>query len=319
MLSTSARLLRLVDLLSSRRHWSGTELVDRLEIDARTVRRDVDRLRELGYPVRASSGPGGGYQLGGGSVMPPVALGDDEAVAMAFALRAAAGSIEGLADVMLALLAKLDRLLPVRLRARVSALESVVVSLPSRGAPPARAAVLMRVAAACRDRRRLHFAYRDRGGSDSRRTVEPMRLVLAHRRFYLVAWDPSRAAFRTFRMDRVRSLRLASARPFPARELPDDAAAMVARSLAEIPARYQLRVRLPGPLEHWIGVVPSWCGSLEAVSASHCHLHIRADSVEALAAHLLMAGTDRLEIEGAPPFLADLRKVAARLARFVGH
>jgi predicted DNA-binding transcriptional regulator YafY len=318
MLSTSARLLRLADLLSSRRHWSGVELIERLEVDARTVRRDVDRLRELGYPVRASSGPGGGYQLGAGSVMPPVALGDDEAVAMAFALRTAAGSIEGMADVMLALLAKLDRLLPVRLRARVSALESVVLALPTPGPSPARAAVLMRVAAACRDRRRVRFAYRDRGGSESRRSVEPMRLVLAHRRFYLVAWDLSRTALRTFRMDRVRNLRLASARPFPARELPEDAAAIVARSLAEVPARYQLRVRLPGPLEQWTSVVPSWCGSLEAASASHCHLHIRADSLEALAAHLLLAGTDRLEIVGAPPFLADLRGIAARLARFVG-
>ena len=150
MLQTSARLLRLLSLLQQRRHWSGLELAERLEVDARTLRRDVDKLRELGYPVHASAGVGGGYQLGAGSSVPPVLLNDDEAVAIGFALRAAAGSVGKMEETSIGLLAKLDQVMPPRLRKRASALHSVTLSLAnSHSAPPVD--VLTRIASACRD------------------------------------------------------------------------------------------------------------------------------------------------------------------------
>lgn len=319
MLSTSARLVRLLTLLQSRRRWSGAELVERLEVDARTVRRDIDRLRELGYPVHASSGLGGGYQLGSGATMPPVALGDDEAVAVAVALRAAASSVAGMEDTMLALLARLDQLLPVRLRARVSALESVMSTIPGTDAPPADGAALMRVAAACRDRRRVCFAYRDGGGRATERRVEPMHLVHANRRWYLLAWDDARADFRTFRVDRARKVRL-DGTTFRPRSLPVDARTFVARAVSIAPYRHQLRARLRGAASELARKVPHWCGVLEPLDADACVLHMGAETLEGLAAQMLIAGAEvELEVLDAPAFLPALRAIAARLARAVAR
>ncbi|HEX5693552.1 MAG TPA: HTH domain-containing protein, partial [Arenimonas sp.] len=150
MLSTSARLLRLASLLQSRRHWSGKALSEELGVDARTMRRDVDRLRELGYPVEASSGVGGGYALGRGADLPPLVLDDDEAVALALALRVASANVGGIEDTALRLLGKLDQLMPTRLRRRSKALHAVTLSLRS-GPPLVSAELLQTLATACRD------------------------------------------------------------------------------------------------------------------------------------------------------------------------
>ncbi|TYR53667.1 helix-turn-helix transcriptional regulator, partial [Streptomyces parvus] len=205
MLETSARLLRLLSLLQTHRDWSGADLADRLGVTPRTVRRDVDKLRELGYPVNAARGTGGGYQLGAGAELPPLLLDDEEAVAVAVGLRTAAGhGIEGIGESSVRALAKLEQVLPNRLRRRVGALGAFTVPmLHGQDASVVDPGLLTELAAACRDAERLRFAYRTHGGDSSRRTVEPHRLVCTERRWYLVAWDLEREDWRTFRADRI--------------------------------------------------------------------------------------------------------------------
>ncbi len=203
MLSTSARLLRLLSLLQVRRAWTGRELTGRLEVTARTLRRDVDRLRTLGYPIVSTTGVGGGYRLGAGSELPPLLLDDREAVAVALGLRAAAaGAIAGLEEATLGALTKLDQVMPARLRRRLSALHGAIVPLPHR-APAVDVATLALLAGACRDNERLRFDYRGRDADATRRRVEPAGLVSAGFRWYLVAWDLDRGDWRTFRVDRI--------------------------------------------------------------------------------------------------------------------
>ena len=193
MLDTSTRLLRLLAVLQSRQSWTGTGLAERLEITTRTLRRDVDRLRSLGYTIAAAAGPGGGYQLSRGSVLPPLLLNDEEAIAIAVSLRSAMDSFAGMSETAVSALMKLNQLLPSRLRKRVGALHAVTVSVGS--GPVLDADTLTTVAAACRDNRLLTFDYRDRAGRASTRTVEPVRLAhTGNRRWYLVAWDLGRSA-----------------------------------------------------------------------------------------------------------------------------
>jgi predicted DNA-binding transcriptional regulator YafY len=312
MLKTSARLLRLLSVLQTRQHWPGGELSARVGVDARTIRRDIGRLRELGYAVAASPGLGGGYQLKPGSLLPPVLLDDDEAVAVAVAIRAAAGSVARMDETAIGLLAKLDQLLPARLRKRASALHSVTVSLASSHALPS-IEVLTRIATACRDRLKLRLSYRDRAGNTTARTVEPLRLAHTGRLWYLVAWDAQRADWRTFRMDRIQ--RLMSAGPhFAPREFPGDVGEFVARSMRQVPYRYRVQLRLEGSAAELVKRIPSWCGVLEALDDAHCTLSTGADSIEVLAAQLVMLGTD-FEILGAPELAPELRRIAARLER----
>src|SRR5690606_1153729 len=233
MLSTSARLLRLASLLQSRRHWRGSELADELEVDTRTVRRDVDRLRELGYPVEASAGVGGGYALGRGADLPPLVLDDDEAVALAIALRVASASVGGIESTALRLLDKLDQLMPTRLRRRSSALHAVTLSLRS-GAPLVDAGLLSTLATACRDCRSLAFAYRNYAGKPSKREVQPLRLAHYGRRWYLIAWDTARADWRSFRVDRIDDAPRVGA-GFEPRAVPADVAARLERGIAYAP------------------------------------------------------------------------------------
>jgi predicted DNA-binding transcriptional regulator YafY len=312
MLQTSARLLRLLSLFQQRRHWSGRDLSQRLEVDARTLRRDVDRLRELGYPVHASAGVGGGYQLGPGSSVPPVLLNDDEAVAVAFALRAAAGSVGKMEETSIGLLAKLDQVLPARLRKRASALHSVTLSLANaQTAPPVD--VLTRIASACRDHSRVKLNYKDRDGKGSSRTLEPLKLAHAGNRWYLVAWDTQREDWRTFRVDRIE--RVVSTGPqFVPRKFPGDIAAYVTQSIRHVAYRYRVRLRLRGSLDVLSKKVPRWCGSLEAESEEHCTLSTGADSLETLAAHMLMTGAE-FQILDSPELLPELRLIAERLTR----
>ena len=312
MLKTSARLLRLLWLLQSRRYWSGAELSERVEVDARTVRRDIDRLRELGYAVEASPGLGGGYQLKAGSALPPVLLDDEEAVTVAVAVRAAASSIGRMEETAIGLLAKLDQLLPLRLRRRASALHSVTISLAHSERAPA-IGVLTQVACACRDHLKLRIGYRDRGGNVTSRTLEPLRLVHTGRLWYLVAWDPAREDWRTFRMDRLE--RIAATGPkFIPREFPGDIAAYVSRSITQVPYRYRMRIRLKGSLEELARRIPRWCGVLEVLDEESCALSTGADSIEVLAAQVVLTGAD-FDILEAPEFVPELREIAARLER----
>ncbi len=243
MHGTSGRLLKLLSLLQTRRDWAGGELAERLGVSPRTIRRDVERLRELGYPVDASTGPSGGYRLHAGTAMPPLLLDDDEAVAIAVGLRTAAGaSVTGIEETAIRALVKLEQVLPSHLRRRVNALGSVLTTLPASG-PTVDPGSLTTIAGACRDRERLRFDYSARDATESRRVVEPLSLVNLGRRWYLVAWDCDRDDWRTFRVDRIERPRPAGAR-FAARRLPGDGepAAYVAANLRQSPSRFTARI-----------------------------------------------------------------------------
>ncbi len=311
MLKTSTRLLRLLSLLQSRRHWTGAELCERLEVDARTVRRDVDRLRELGYPVQASTGVGGGYRLAAGATLPPLLLDDDEAVAMVVALRSAASSVARIEDTAVGLLGKLDQLLPARLRRRVGALYSVTLSLGRNDESPD-VDTLTELAGACRDHRLLELEYSDRGGRASSRTIEPLRLVNSGRRWYLLAWDRSREDWRLFRADRIRALRCAGG--FVPRKFPEDVAAYVQRSISQVMTGDGLRVRLRGRAETLAPGLPPWCGVLEHIDDTSSLLHVRGDSAEEILALLALTGVEFELIDGHER-RQELREVAQRLLR----
>jgi predicted DNA-binding transcriptional regulator YafY len=189
--------------MQARADWSGPELAARLEVGVRTVRRDVDRLRTLGYPVDAAPGVAGGYRLGAGASLPPLLLDEEEAVAVAVALRtAASATVTGIEETALRALAKLEGVLPPALRRRVTAVSAAMVPYPSFGAH-VDAGLLALIAAAIRDREQLRLRYRDHAGVSTRRLVEPYRLVHTGRRWYLVAWDAAREDWRTFRVDRI--------------------------------------------------------------------------------------------------------------------
>jgi predicted DNA-binding transcriptional regulator YafY len=309
---TSGRLLRLLWLLQSRPSWSGPELSARVEVDARTIRRDIDRLRELGYAVQATSGSGGGYQLKAGSSMPPVLLDDEEAVAVAVAIRAAASSVGSMEETAVRLLAKLDQLLPARLRKRASALHSVTLSLERREAPVA-IDVLTRVAAACRDRLRMRLSYRDRGGNSTLRSIEPLRLAHTGSHWYLVAWDLERDDWRTFRMDRAERVSATGSR-FAPREFPGDIAAYVARSMRSVVYRHRMRLKMSGALDTLSKRIPKWCGVLEALDERSCVLNVGADSIDALVAILAMTGAE-FEVMESPELAGEARQVLARIGR----
>lgn len=229
----TGRALQLLSLLQTHRMWRGAELAERLEVTERTIRRDVDRLRDLGYPVDATPGTDGGYRLVAGAHLPPLVLDDDEAIAVAVGLRYAAGAaIDGMEGTSLRSLTKIESLLPDRLRRRLSALHSSVMSMPQATndnvIDPEALSVL---AVACRDSEEVRFDYRRSDGQDSRRLVEPHQLVTAGRRWYLVAWDLRRNDWRTFRLDRLSGPRLAGNRFIP-RVIPGgDAASFVATSI----------------------------------------------------------------------------------------
>lgn len=310
MLSTSNRLLRLLSLMQSRRHWTGGELSQRLEVDRRTLRRDVERLRELGYPIDASPGLGGGYRLGAGSELPPVLLEDDEAVAVAVALRTAAASVGRMEDTALRLLSKLDQWLPARLRRRASALYAVTLSLAG-GAPTSDVDALLSIAAACRDGFRLRMHYRDRSNRATERVIEPLRLVHTGSRWYLVAWDLKREDWRTFRVDRVQSLH-DTGMQFPPRPFPGDVSEYVARSITQPCTQVRVRLRLPGPVEAQVERVPTWCGILQAGDAHHCTLDLGAETVDGMLAMMALVGPG-FEIIEDHGLLPQLREASARL------
>jgi predicted DNA-binding transcriptional regulator YafY len=316
MTETSGRLLKLLSLLQTRRDWPGNELADRLGVSGRTIRRDVERLRELGYPVDAVTGPAGGYRLHAGTAMPPLLLDDDEAVAIAVGLRTAAGaSVSGIEETSIRALVKLEQVLPAHLRRRVNALQSVLTTLPASG-PLVDPEALTAIASACRDRERLRFDYRSRDASESRRHVEPHSLVNLGRRWYLVAWDCDRQDWRTFRVDRMERPRPAGAR-FQPRTLPaKDPAAYVAANLSGAPMRYQARVTLDAPAADVRGRRYLW-GTVAEIDERTCEYRTSDDSLDWLALRIGMMGI-AFEVHEPPELVEAFRALAERCARAAG-
>src|SRR5258705_1281871 len=229
---TTSRVLQLLGLLQSRRVWTGGGLAERLAVTTRSVRRDVERLRDLGYPVHASKVHGGGYQLGAGAALPPLLLDPDEAVAMAVCLRlAAGGSVAGVGESALRALSKLDQVMPARLRSQVSAVHDTTVTLTSNYSDsPVEPDVLMTLARACRDHEHVTTGYVDRAGSATQRRLEPYQLVTTGKRWYLLAYHPDRQDWRLLPPDQMAGVR-APGSTFVARGAPD-AAAYVRRSIS---------------------------------------------------------------------------------------
>jgi predicted DNA-binding transcriptional regulator YafY len=313
MESPAGRLLALLSLLQARPHWSAAELAERLATTPRTVRRDVTRLRDLGYPVLAEPGPHGGYQLGAGGALPPLLLSDDEAVAVAIGLRLAAeGGAVGLEDAAIAALAKLQQVLPARLRERINALSASTVLLPSRRAGPATDPdVLLTLAQACRRPERLRFVYHDGSGRVSQRRVEPYRLVNAVRRWYLVAHDLDRKDWRTFRVDRLSEPAL-TGHPFE-RSVEPDAATMVNQALTVAPYRWQAEILVRTDVSTTAGEIPPTVGTLEPVEGGTL-VRMGANELDWIARFLAGIPLD-YEVRHPPELRAALRALGHRLVR----
>jgi predicted DNA-binding transcriptional regulator YafY len=316
MTETSGRLLKLLSLLQTRRDWPGGELAQRLGVSGRTIRRDVERLRELGYPVDAVTGPAGGYRLHAGTAMPPLLLDDDEAVAIAVGLRTAAGaSVAGIEETSIRALVKLEQVLPSHLRRRVNVLGSVLATLPASG-PMVDPEALTTIAGACRDRERLRFSYRSREAQESRRHVEPHSLVNLGRRWYLVAWDCDREGWRTFRVDRLERPAPAGAR-FEPRTLPGrDPAAFVAARLHEAPSRHQARVTVHAPAAD-LERRPYLWGTVQAQGEDTCEYRTSDDSLDWLAMRIGMLGFD-FEVHEPPELVERFAALAVRFGRAAG-
>jgi predicted DNA-binding transcriptional regulator YafY len=320
MLETSARLLKLLSLLQTTREWSGTELAERLEVTTRTVRNDVERLRDLGYPVHATRGAAGGYRLGAGAALPPLLLDDDEAVAVTVGLRSgASGSVTGIEEASLRALAKLEQVLPSRLRHRLAALNTYTSAVPPMGrvGPQVSTEVLTAIVAACRDRERLRFDYTAHGGEPSRRDVEPYQVVNWGRRWYLVAWDVGRADWRTYRVDRIEPKVPTgprfTPRPLPAEDLPT----YVAQHVGTVTWRYRARVTVFAPAEQVASRLPIQMVPVEPIDDATCSVQLGSDNLESLAVWLGVLGSD-FRIEDAPELAAHLRVIADRYRRAAG-
>jgi len=316
MPETSARLLRLLSLLQARRDWTGTELAARLGVTTRTIRHDVDRLRGLGYPVNARPGVAGGYRLGADGALPPLLLDDEEAVAVVIGLRtAASGSVAGIEETSVRALAKLQQVLPSRLRHRVSAFQAYALPVPSRG-PVVDPDVLTLIASACRDHDQLRFDYRAHSGAASRRSVEPYRLVHDRQRWYLVAWDTDRDALRTFRVDRI-SPRLPAGPRFTPRALPSDQeiAAQVARGAGEATWRYRARVIVHAPAAYVRDRLPIPV-EVESLGDDRCAFEPGSDYPEMLALYLGLLDAD-FTIVDSPELVDALRKLTRRYQRAI--
>ncbi|MEV8635792.1 YafY family protein [Streptosporangium sp. NPDC051023] len=317
MSDTSARLLALLSLLQTPREWPGSELAERLEVSPRTIRRDVDRLRELGYPVQATMGAVGGYRLTAGKAMPPLLLDDEEAVAIAVGLRTAAGTpVDGIEEASVRALAKLEQVLPARLRHRVAALGAATVPMTAGDSPRVDPEILAVLAGAVTGRERLRFVYRAADGDETRRLAEPYRLVAAVRRWYLLAYDNDRDDWRVFRVDRIGAPRPTGAR-FTPREPSEDAAAFVTRRLHSLAPTYEVRATLFLPAEEAVSRLGAAPGEVQPLDEHRCLLHGRADTLEWLAARLLMLGCE-FQVHEPPELLEHLRALSACALRAAG-
>ena len=319
MTDTPGRLLQLLSLLQTPREWPGSELARRLEVTPRTIRRDIDRLRELGYPVEATMGAAGGYRLGAGTAMPPLLLDDDEAVAIAVGLRAATGqAIAGIEESAVRALTKLEQVLPSRLRRRVRTLGAATDPLTMPPAlstaaptPGVDAEILTVFAAAIANRERVRFRYTSYDGTEAARHVDPHRLVPAGRRWYLLAFDNDRDEWRTFRADRITRPQPTGARIKP-HDIPGgDAAAFVQRQLFSSAPTYTAVATLHTPVEQAARRFAR--ADLEPLDEQSCRLHGHGDTLEWTAIRLILLGCD-FEVHDPPELVDYLRTLSARLS-----
>ncbi len=314
-MSTSARMLRLLSLLQTHRFWSGGDLAARLEVSDRTLRRDVERLRDLGYDVDAVRGAAGGYQLRAGGAMAPLLLDDDEAVAVAVGLRAAAnGGVPGFEDTTLQALTKVIALMPPRLRRRMGALQTQTEGLPWSGGPTLDPTVLTTLAQACRDDEVVTFPYTAADGTSTTRRVEPHRLVNLGRRWYLVAHDRERQDWRSFRVDRLADVPTTTGQRFRPREVPGgDAAQYVSRGLRNRPQRHHVQVVVRAPAAEVHAVMGRW-GEVEELGADRCRMTMSTDTLDWPV--LVLANLDRdFEVEEPAELAALIGRLGARVSR----
>jgi predicted DNA-binding transcriptional regulator YafY len=314
---TSARLLNLLSLLQTPREWPGSELAARLGVSLRTVRRDVERLRDLGYPVQATMGSIGGYRLVAGKAMPPLLLDDEEAVAIAVGLRTAAGhAVTGIEEASVRALGKLEQVMPSPLRHRVSALGRATEPLLTWERPTVDPEHLTALAAAVTNREQLRFSYRRHDGTDSERRVEPYKLVSAGRRWFLVGYDNDRGDWRVFRVDRISGSHPTGGRTMP-RTLPAaDAAAYVTGKLLDLTPVYAAVVTLHAPVEQVAGRLGA-DADLEPIDAASCRLRGHTDTLRWLAWRLLTLGCD-FEVHEPAELVTYLREIGGRAVRAAG-
>ncbi|HEX4059776.1 MAG TPA: YafY family protein [Streptosporangiaceae bacterium] len=316
MANTSARTLRLLSLLQARRFWPGPELAGRLEVSPRTLRRDVDRLRELGYPIQARRGAEGGYQLAAGTNLPPLVVDDEEAVALAIGLQAAAqGAVEGIAESSVRALAKVVQVMPPRLRRRVEALGAMTV--PARWGSAAQPSVdpgtLTTIALACRDSERIGFSYTAAGGQRTDRQVEPHRLVQLGRRWYLVGYDLTRHDWRSFRLDRLAEARGSGAR-FRPRPLPTaDAAAFVRAGIHNVTSSYDVEILVEAPAASVRDRIGRWA-TVDDAGPGRCRVRMTADSLDWPTMALGAVGAD-FQVISPPELLAQVHDWGQRFSR----
>jgi len=321
MPKTSARLLSLLSLLQARRDWPGALLAERLEISPRTVRRDVDRLRELGYPIVAVKGPDGGYRLDAGTQLPPLLFDDDQAVALAVALQIAATTGAGIEEAAARALNTVRQVMPARLRQRIDTLQVTAVERPAtRPNPQVDSGVLMALSAAVHACEVLRFDYApasppgaaDDSGQTPPRRVRPHHLVAWGGRWYLVAWDLDREDWRTFRADRI-TPRTPTGPRFTPRELPGGTVAAFVTSRfsgsdgsGDWPCRGEVILDLPAA-----AVSPyTRDGVVEELGPNRCRLVLGSWSWPGLAANI---GRFDADIEVVGP--AELKDAFAHLAR----
>ncbi|HCR32084.1 MAG TPA: DNA-binding transcriptional regulator [Stenotrophomonas sp.] len=309
MRHTAHRLLRLISLLQARRHWSGAELAERMGVDRRSIRRDVERLRELGYPVQASAGVGGGYRLGTGAPVLPMLLDEEEATTLAIALRAASATLSGIDETARGLLSKLDPLVPARRRQQAGEVHAATATLSDLPATDAR--LLGRLAQHCRQAARLSFDYRSAQDVLTQRQVEAQHLVNYGRRWYLLAWDLVREDWRTLRVDRMGAVQLQPGAGLH-RRTPAPPDVMVRQAVSQAPFTLQATLRLVGSLAELEGRIPPWCGVLEPEGPDHCLLRMGAESRGMMLAQILSLDLLPLALWTSPRELRD--ELAQRLA-----
>ncbi|MEV4737333.1 MULTISPECIES: helix-turn-helix transcriptional regulator [unclassified Microbacterium] len=315
MTDPTARLLALLAQLQTAPGRSGSELSARLGVSARTIRHDIERLRDLGYPVDATRGSTGGYRLGAGGKLPPLLLDDEEAVAVTVGLRAAAG-IAGIADSGARALAKLEQVLPSHLRPTVDALRSSVDRAPENNDtdapdPEVDAAALQAIATAIRNEEWLRFDY-----DDAAVLIEPYRLLTWHRRWYLVGRDPQSEEWTTFRVDWM-GLRMPTRRRFAPQPLPGgDYTAFAMRTIAVSGWVVHARLRIDAPAEVVLDRIHAAVGVVEPVDDTHCILVTGADSLDTVAAYIGMLMMD-FTVESPPELIPRLRVLSERYARAV--
>jgi predicted DNA-binding transcriptional regulator YafY len=312
-MNTSARMLRLLSLLQTHRYWPGGELADRLEVSPRTLRRDVDRLRELGYVVDAVRGVAGGYQLRAGGQLPPLLLEDEEAVAVAVSLQSsAAGGTPGMEETAVQALSKVIALMPPRLRRQMDALRSQTERLPWSGGPALDPTLLTTLAQACRDSEPLHFTYTARDAAPTDRWVEPHRMVSMGRRWYVVAYDRDRQDWRSFRVDRISGPRT-TGHTFRPRELPaEDALSFVQAGIRRMPQRYAVRVVFDTLAADVATVVGRWASVTD--DRGRAVMEMNTDSLDWPMFVLANVPAD-FTVESPPELAEAVSRVAVRFRR----